>query len=169
MAMSLLLQLRQRTLATKLRSGYAITASAFRPRCGDLIGSGEARERGIAGETPNLAARLQALAEPGAIVVAENTRRQIGTLFELVDLGPQQLKGFAEAQRAWRVAGENRALGRFEALRMSAAPLVGREEELELLLRRWAQSKIEGERVVVLSAEAGISKSRLADALRERG
>jgi hypothetical protein len=73
-------------------------------------------------------------------------------------LGPQQLKGFAEAQRAWRVIGENRALGRFEALRMGTAPLVGREEELELLLRRWAQSKVEGERVVVLSAEPGIGK-----------
>jgi class 3 adenylate cyclase len=135
---------------------------------GELIGSGEAQERGIVGETPNVAARLQALAEPDAIVVAENTRRQIGTLFELMDLGPQQLKGFAETQRAWRVIGENRALSRFEALRISTAPLVGREEELELLLRRWAQIKVEGERVVVLSAEAGIGKSRLVDALRER-
>jgi class 3 adenylate cyclase len=135
---------------------------------GELIGSGEAQERGIVGETPNIAARLQALAEPDAIVVAENTRRQIGTLFELLDLGPQQLKGFAETQRAWRVIGENRALSRFEALRISTAPLVGREEELELLLRRWAQIKVEGERVVVLSAEAGIGKSRLVDALRER-
>jgi class 3 adenylate cyclase/predicted ATPase len=135
---------------------------------GDLIGAGSAQEQAAVGETPNLAARLQALAEPGSIVVADNTRRQIGALFELVDLGPQQFKGFAEAQRAWRVIGENRALGRFEALRMSTAPLVGREEELELLLRRWAQSKVEGERVVVLSAEAGIGKSRLAEALRER-
>jgi predicted ATPase/class 3 adenylate cyclase len=135
---------------------------------GDLIGAGSAQEQAVVGETPNLAARLQALAVPGAMVVAENTRRQIGGLFELVDLGPQQLKGFSEAQRVWRVVSENRAIGRFAALRMSAAPLVGREEELELLLRRWAQAKVEGERVVVLSAEAGIGKSRLADALRER-
>jgi class 3 adenylate cyclase len=135
---------------------------------GDLIGSGVAQEHGIVGETPNLAARLQALAEPGAVVVAEKTRRQIGTLFELVDLGPQQLKGFGDAQRPWRVLGENQALGRFAALRMSTVPLVGRDEELELLLRRWAQAKVEGERVVVLSGEAGLGKSRLTDALCER-
>jgi class 3 adenylate cyclase/predicted ATPase len=135
---------------------------------GDLIGSGVAQEHGIVGETPNLAARLQALAEPGAVVVAEKTRRQIGTLFELADLGPQQLKGFGDAQSPWRVLGENQALGRFAALRMSTVPLVGRDEELELLLRRWAQAKVEGERVVVLSGEAGLGKSRLTDALCER-
>jgi predicted ATPase/class 3 adenylate cyclase len=135
---------------------------------GDLIGSGASQEQAIVGDTPNLAARLQALAEPGAIVIGEKTRRQIGTLFELVDLGPQQLKGFGDAQRPWRVVGENRVLGRFAALRTSATPLVGRDEELELLLRRWAQAKVEGERVVALSAEAGLGKSRLADALCER-
>jgi class 3 adenylate cyclase len=103
---------------------------------GDLIGAGSAQEQSVVGETPNLAARLQALAEPNAIVIAETTRRQIGALFELGDLGPQHLKGFAEAQHAWRVVSESRALGRFEALRSGTTPLVGREEELEVPLRR---------------------------------
>src|SRR5215467_14116666 len=80
---------------------------------GDLIGVGSAQEPAIVGETPNLAARLQALAEPNAIVVAESTRRLIGARFELADLGPQSLKGFAEPQRAWRVLAENRQVGRF--------------------------------------------------------
>jgi class 3 adenylate cyclase len=87
---------------------------------GDLIGSGASQEQAIVGETPNIAARLQALAEPGAIVVAENTRRQIGALFELVDLGPQQLKGFAEAQRAWG-RNSSRGLLRHNALGASLA------------------------------------------------
>jgi class 3 adenylate cyclase len=103
---------------------------------GDLIGAGSAQEQAIIGETPNLAARLQALAEPNAVVIAESTRRLVGALFELADLGPQPLKGLAEPQRAWRALAENRGLGRFEALRSGATPLVGREEETELLLRR---------------------------------
>src|SRR5207244_9789954 len=83
---------------------------------GDLIGAGAAQERGVVGETPNLAARLQALAGPGMLVIAESTRRQIGALFELEDLGPQPLAGFAELQRAWRAVGESGVLSRFEAL-----------------------------------------------------
>ena len=122
---------------------------------GDLIGAGSAQEPAIVGETPNLAARLQAVAEPNAIVIAESTRRLIGTQFELADLGPQSLKGFAEQQRAWRVVSENRALGRFEALRSGATPLVGREEEIELLLRRWARAKRGEGQVVLLAGEAG--------------
>jgi predicted ATPase len=128
---------------------------------GDLLGAGSAREQTVVGETPNLAARLQALAEPDACVIAESMRRQIGSLFQLRDLGPQQLKGFAEPQRAWRVVSENRALGRFEALRSAATPLVGREEELELLLRRWRQAGSGEGRVVLLGGEPGIGKSRL--------
>src|SRR6516165_8617756 len=135
---------------------------------GDLIGSGSAQEPAIVGETPNLAARLQASAEPNAIVIAESTRRLIGGLFELADLGPQSLKGFAEPQRAWRALSENRALGRFEALRSNAAPLVGREEEIELLLRRWTRAKRGEGQVVLLAGEAGIGKSRLTAALIER-
>jgi class 3 adenylate cyclase len=84
---------------------------------GDLIGAGAAQERGVVGETPNLAARLQALAKPGTLVVADSTRRQIGTLFEIEDLGPQPLAGFAAPQRAWRVIGESGVVSRFEALR----------------------------------------------------
>ena len=103
---------------------------------GELIGSGEARERSVVGETPNLAARLQALAEPDAIVIGRRTRALIGDLFELAALGTQDVKGFGRPVRAWRVLGEGRAEGRFEALRAaSLTPLVGREEELALLLR----------------------------------
>src|SRR6185437_2989506 len=132
---------------------------------GDLIGEGAAQERGVVGETPNLAARLQALATPNTLVIAEATRRQIGELFELQDLGPQQLAGFAEPQRVWRVLDESGVVSRFEALRSGETPLVGRDEEIELLRRRWEQA-IGGEgRVVLISGEPGIGKSRLAAAL----
>src|SRR5215469_6621391 len=95
---------------------------------GDLIGAGAAQERGVFGGTPNVAARLQTLARPGTLVVADATRRQIGTLFEIEDLGPQPLAGFAEPQRAWRVVGESGVASRFEALRSGTTPLVGRDE-----------------------------------------
>ena len=134
---------------------------------GDLIGEGAAQERGVVGETPNLAARLQALAAPNTLVIAEATRRQIGGLFDLEDLGPQALAGFAEPQRAWRVLGESGVLSRFEALRSGETPLVGREEEVELLVRRWQQAKSGEGRVVLISGEPGIGKSRLTAALSE--
>jgi class 3 adenylate cyclase len=134
---------------------------------GDLIGAGAAQERGVVGETPNLAARLQALARPGTLVVADSTRRQIGTLFEIEDLGPQPLAGFAEPQRAWRVVGESGVVSRFEALRSGTTPLVGRDEELDLLLRRWRQAKSGQGRVVLVSGEPGIGKSRLTAALSQ--
>ena len=132
---------------------------------GDLIGEGAAQERGVVGETPNLAARLQALATPNTLVIAEATRRQIGELFDLEDLGPQQLAGFAEPQRAWRVLGESGMVSRFEALRSGETPLVGRDEEIELLRRRWEQAKSGEGRVVLISGEPGIGKSRLTAAL----
>jgi class 3 adenylate cyclase len=132
---------------------------------GDLIGAGAAQERGVVGEMPNLAARLQSLAAPGALVISESTRRQIGGLFEIEDLGPQPLAGFAKPQRAWRVVGESGVLSRFEALRSEATPLVGRDEELELLVRRWQQAKTGEGRVVLISGEPGIGKSRLAATL----
>jgi class 3 adenylate cyclase/nucleoside-triphosphatase THEP1 len=135
---------------------------------GDMIGKGESRERDIVGDAPNLAARLQALAAPSAIIIAESTRRQIGAFFELADLGPQQVKGFAESQRVWRVLAENREVDRFEALRLGATPLVGRDEELELLMRRWGQAKLGSGRVVLISGEPGVGKSRLAEALAEQ-
>ncbi len=135
---------------------------------GDLIGAGAAQERSAVGETPNLAARLQALAQSGTLVIGESTRRQIGALFELADLGAQSLAGFSEPQRAWRVVAESGVSSRFEALRSAAAPLVGREEELDLMLRRWQQAKAGEGRVVLISGEPGIGKSRLTAELDER-
>jgi class 3 adenylate cyclase len=134
---------------------------------GDLIGEGAAQERGVVGETPNLAARLQALAEPGGIIVGGATRRLFGGLFEVEDLGPQPLRGFAVPQRAWRILGESGVLSRFEALRSGASPLVGRDEELELLRCRWDQARSGDGRVVLVSGEPGIGKSRLTAAIAE--
>jgi class 3 adenylate cyclase/predicted ATPase len=135
---------------------------------GDLIGEGSAQEQAVIGETPNLAARLQALATPASLVIGASTRQQIGGLFDLEDLGPQQLAGFGEPQRAWRVSGESGQVSRFEALRSQATPLVGREEEVELLLRRWQQANTGEGRVVLISGEPGIGKSRLTAALSEQ-
>ena len=134
---------------------------------GDLIGEGSAQEQAVVGETPNLAARLQALAGPNMLVISEATRRQIGGLFDLEDLGPLRLAGFAEPQGAWRVLGESGEVSRFEALRSGETPLVGREEEVELLIRRWHQVKSGEGRVVLISGEPGIGKSRLTAALSE--
>jgi class 3 adenylate cyclase/predicted ATPase len=136
---------------------------------GDLIGEGAAQEQTVVGETPNLAARLQALAEPGSIVISRRTRRLVGGLFELADLGPQRLKGFAEPLAAFRVVGEGRAEDRFEALHgQRLTPLVGREHELSVLLERWAWAKDGDGQVVLLSGEPGIGKSRVIRALRQR-
>ena len=135
---------------------------------GDLIGAGAAEERGVVGETANLAARLQTLAEPGTLVIADSARRQIGALFEVEDLGPQPLAGFAELKRAWRVLGESSVLSRFEALRSEATPLVGRDEEVDLLLRRWRQARTGEGRIVLIAGEPGIGKSRLTAALSQR-
>ncbi|HWX35736.1 MAG TPA: adenylate/guanylate cyclase domain-containing protein [Steroidobacteraceae bacterium] len=136
---------------------------------GDLIGSGDAQERGIAGETPNLAARLQGIAEPNMVVIAEDTRRLLGNLFELEDLGPKDLKGIAEPVRAWAAVRPSSVESRFEAMHTGGlTALVGREEELELLLRRWSKAKTGERQVVLLSGEAGIGKSRLTAALLER-
>jgi len=133
---------------------------------GDLVGSGTANDNEVLGEGPNLAARLQALAEPNSIVIADSTRRLVGSVFGLEDLGFKDLKGFAEPQRAWRVLGENRFKSRFEALRSAETPLVDRQEEIELLLRRWAQAKAGEGRVILFSGEGGIGKSRLTVALQ---
>ena len=136
---------------------------------GDLIGSGEAQERGVVGETPNLAARLQSMAEPGMVVIAEGTRKLLGNLFELQDLGAKELKGIAGPARAWAALRPSSAESRFEALHASGlTALVGREEEFELLLGRWSRAKSGGGQVVLLSGEAGIGKSRLTAALLER-
>ena len=136
---------------------------------GELIGAGAAQEQTVVGETPNLAARLQGLAQPGCVVISQATRRLVGGLFELADLGPQRLKGFAEPLAAWRVAGEVRAEGRFEARQTAGlTPLVGRDAEIALLLRRWQQAKDGEGHVVLLSGEPGIGKSRLVREVRAR-
>jgi len=136
---------------------------------GDLIGAGEAQERGIIGETPNLAARLEGIARPNTVVIAEGTRRLLGNLFELQDLGAKDLKGITGSVRAWAAVRPSSVESRFEALREGTLiSLVGREEELELLLRRWSRAKIGEGQVVLLSGEAGIGKSRLIVALLEQ-
>ena len=136
---------------------------------GDLIGSGASQEQAIVGETPNLAARLQGVAEPNSVVIAESTRRLVGNLFELDDLGSQDLKGFSRPVKAWAALRPSSAEGRFEALHASGlTELVGRKEELEVLLRRWSKCKTGEGQVVLLSGEAGIGKSRVTAALLER-
>jgi class 3 adenylate cyclase len=136
---------------------------------GDLIGSGASQEQAIVGETPNLAARLQGAAEPNSVVIAEATRKLLGNLFELDDLGEKDLKGIAGPVRAWAALRPRSVEGRFEAFHASGlTELVGREEELDLLLRRWSKAKTGEGQVVLLSGEAGIGKSRLTAALLER-
>src|SRR5918911_1621839 len=123
---------------------------------GDLIGAGVAREHGVVGETPNLAARLQALAEPGGIVVDPLTRQLTGNLFDFCDLGLVEVKGLPRPVRAARVLGPTKVESRFEALRSAAlTPLVGRDEEVALLLRRWRQIEGGEGRVVLISGEPG--------------
>ena len=136
---------------------------------GDLIGSGASQEQAIVGETPNLAARLQGIAEPNSVVLAESTRKLVGNLFELQDLGAQDLKGIAGPVRAWAALRQAPVESRFEAFHASGlTELVGREEELEILLRRWAKAKSGEGQVVLLLGEPGIGKSRLTAALMER-
>jgi class 3 adenylate cyclase len=130
---------------------------------GDLIGSGEAQERSIVGETPNLAARLQGIAEPNAVVIAEGTRRLLGNLFELQDLGLKDLKGVAGPMRAWVALRTSSVESRFEALHATGlTALVGREEESELLLRRWARAKTGEGQAVLISGEPAIYRPETA-------
>ena len=136
---------------------------------GDFAGESPARDYDVVGETPNLAARLQAAAEPNTVVIAPGTRRLTGGLFTYRDLGALALKGFAGTVHAWQVTGLSAAMSRFEALHETGtAPLLGRDRELELLLRRWEHAKRGEGRVVLLSGEAGIGKSRLTAALMQQ-
>jgi class 3 adenylate cyclase/tetratricopeptide (TPR) repeat protein len=133
-----------------------------------LIGETPA-EQAVMGETPNLAARLQAQAEPGTVLICPNTRRLTGGHFEYRDLGPVRLKGWSEPVPVWQALRASGVESRFEAMhKTQLPPLFGREEEIELLLRRWRHAA-EGEgRVVLLTGEPGIGKSHIALALGER-
>jgi class 3 adenylate cyclase/tetratricopeptide (TPR) repeat protein len=136
---------------------------------GDLAEGGSGPEHEVVGETPNLAARLQSLAEPNAVVVSASTRNLVGDLFEFRDLGAARLKGFAEPVQVWQVLGTGSVDSRFEALRKSSwTPLVGREHELDLLSLRWRRAKAGEGQIVLLSGEPGIGKSRILAAFEER-
>jgi predicted ATPase/class 3 adenylate cyclase len=136
---------------------------------GDLSREGALREHAVVGEAPNLAARLQTLAEPGTIIVAASTRRLLGNLFRLRDLGLHEVKGFANPVAAWAVEGISDSESRFEAVRaIHLTDLIGRKEEIDFLLERQRLAwKGEGQ-IVLISGEPGIGKSRLAAALAER-
>jgi class 3 adenylate cyclase/predicted ATPase len=134
------------------------------------MGAGDVREElAIVGETPNLAARLEAFADPGCVLISANTHALVEGLFVIEDLGAQSLKGFAEPVEVFCVQGETAARSRFEAVASRGlSPLVGREQEVALLLDRWDQAKGGEGQVVLLSGEAGIGKSRIAKVIRER-
>ena len=135
---------------------------------GLVVVGGEVVEHDVAGDTPNLAARLQALAEPDIVVIAAGTRRLTGDLFEYRDLGAVSVKGIAGPVSAWQVLRPSVVESRFEALRGSVlGPLIGREEEIDLLLRRWGRAKAGDGRVVLIQGEPGVGKSRLVEGLRE--
>jgi class 3 adenylate cyclase len=136
---------------------------------GDFIGEGSAQEQSVVGETPNLAARLQALAEADTVVIAASTRRLVGDLFEYRDFGTVEIRGIAAPVPVCQVLYLSAVASRFEALRGSAlSPLVGRDEEIDLLLRRWARAKAGDGQVVLISGEPGIGKSRITAELEER-
>lgn len=135
---------------------------------GDLIGEGASETAAVTGETPNLAARLQEFAQPGQIIIGEDTKRLVGKAFELEDMGSRIFKGFDKPIPVWRLIGETSARSRFESVRgASVLPLVGRKPEIGLLLDRWELAKSGSGQVAFVSGEAGIGKSRLVQALRE--
>jgi class 3 adenylate cyclase len=135
---------------------------------GGLIGEGAAQEQTVVGDTSNIAARLQALAEPDTVVIGASTRRLLGELFEYRALGTVPVKGFSHGLPVWQVTGASTVDSRFEALRTASTPLVGREEEVELFMRRWGQAKGAEGSVVLVSGEPGIGKSRIAQTILER-
>jgi hypothetical protein len=136
---------------------------------GLVVVGGEVVEHDIVGETPNLAARLQALAEPDTVVIAASTRRLVGDLFEYRDLGAVEVKGIVGPVPAWQVLRPSSVASRFEALRGSSlSQLIGRDEEIDLLLRRWARVESGNGQVVFISGEPGIGKSRIAVELEKR-
>jgi len=136
---------------------------------GDLIGEGASEERVVLGVTPNLAARLQGLAAPDTVVISNRTHRLTAGFFDYEDLGKQTMKGIAEPETAWRVTGISKTTSRFEATTEAGlSPLVGREEEIALLMGRWRQTKSGEGQVVMLCGEAGVGKSRIVEAFSRR-
>lgn len=135
---------------------------------GDLLETGETRERDIVGETPNLAARLQSMAEPGTVLISDSTRKQLGSLFEFEDFGAREIKGIPKPVQSWAVLRAIRAGSRFEALHPGATTLVGRGEELDFLNRCWRSAKDRQARVVLLSGDAGMGKSHLVATFIDR-
>jgi class 3 adenylate cyclase len=135
---------------------------------GDLIGSGAAQEQTVVGETPNLAARLQAEATAGTVAIDQTTHRLLGGLFEYRDLGGIEAKGFANRVQAYEVVRRSMVESRFKALRTASTPLVGRDAEIELLMRRWEQAKSGDGCAVLIAGEPGIGKSRIAETIVER-
>jgi class 3 adenylate cyclase/predicted ATPase len=136
---------------------------------GELIGQGASQEQAVVGQTPNLAARLQSAAEYDSIVISAATQRLTGRLFDCRDMGHLTLKGFGEPVQAWQVLRESSAESRFEALRSGVMiPVVGRDAELGLLFDRWRQAQDGEGQVVLISGEAGVGKSRLTSALKDR-
>src|SRR6516164_8085509 len=136
---------------------------------GDLVGADEGRDHGIVGDAPDLAIRLQVSAEPDTVTIESTTWRLIGNLFDCRDLGELDASGDTEPKRRWQVLGESVVASRFEALRGSKlSPLVGRDDEIDLLLRRWARAKAGDGQIMLVSGEAGLGKSRLTAAFEER-
>ena len=135
---------------------------------GELIGEGAVREETVVGDTPNLAARLQGIAQPNTVAISESTRKLVGNLFELADLPSKDLKGIEGPVRAFAALRPSAVESRFEALRTATTPLVGRDEELALLMRRWEHAKAGDGCVVLISGEPGIGKSRIAQTAVEQ-
>ena len=157
----------QRVMAAPLQCRVGIATGMV--IVGDFVRVGARRDLEIVGDPPELAARLQISAEPDTVVIESATKRLVGILFECRDLGAITISCGGEALRRWQVLGERIVESRFEALRGSAlSPLIGRDEEIGLLLRRWARAKAGDGQIVLISGEAGIGKSRLTIALEER-
>jgi len=156
-------------LPTKVRLEVRVGIATGLVVVGETWGEGSSQEQVVIGEAPNLAARLQGLAEPNVVVIADGTRQLLGGLFDLQDLGPQFLKGMANPIPSWRVVGEHAAESRFEAGQTQRGTgLFGREREVDLLMDRWVKARSGEGQVVLLSGEAGIGKSRIVAALRQK-
>ncbi len=136
---------------------------------GDIVGEGASEEHAVLGVTPNLAARLQGVADPNCLVISDRTHRLTGGFFDYLDIGRHQLKGIKEPEQAWQVLGESEISSRFEATAEDGvSALVGREEEVALLVNRWSRAMAKEEQVAIIYGEAGVGKSRIAEEFRER-